>query len=297
MGEEPGGSYVPRLLLGQQLKLLREQSCLDVAEALADTGISRSTLWRLENGNPRARYKPGDIEVLARTYGADRETADVLVGLAKATKLASWFGGFREVLPSGFEMYIELEAYASRIRWYHSELVPGLLETEDYARVVIGSRRRLTNSEVRRRAEVRMFRQRVLTRRQPPAARFEFVIDEAVLRRPLGGPEVMTGQLSHLARLTELPNVVVRVVPWTAGMHLGLDTGKFEILDFPPNPRLSRPPTTVFVEQPAGDLFLDSDREVEPYEEASIDLLDRALDEEGSRAFIDDMAERFAHEG
>jgi transcriptional regulator with XRE-family HTH domain len=244
MADEPGGSYVPRLLLGQQLKLLREQSCLDVAEALAESGISRSTLWRLENGNPRARYKPGDVEVLARTYGADPETVDVLVGLAKATKVSSWFSSFRGVLPGNFDMYIELESYANQIRWYDDELMPGLFQTEDYARTIFGRRRRFSNAEVRHRAQLRSARQKTLTRRTPPAACFDVILDEAVLMRPIGGPDVMAGQLLHLAKLNHLPNVSIRVVPLNAGKHLGLDTGRFQILDFPKSPLLSNPPTT-----------------------------------------------------
>ncbi|GIL28788.1 helix-turn-helix domain-containing protein [Actinocatenispora comari] len=296
MADEPGGSYVPRLLLGQQLKLLREQSCLDVAEALAESGLSRSTLWRLENGNPRARYKPGDVEVLARTYGADPETVDVLVGLAKATKLTSWFSAYRDAMPANFEMYIELETYATRIRWYDGELVPGLLQTEDYAAVVIGSRRRLSNSEVKQRAKVRQHRQRLLARRTPPAARFDFVLDEALIRRPIGGRDVMAKQLHRLVDLSILPNVDIRIVPMDAGMHLGLETGRFEILDFSRNPRLAKAPTTVYVDQPAGHLFMDSSKEVEPYAETFTDLADRCLDGDASRDVIDDAARRFEQE-
>jgi transcriptional regulator with XRE-family HTH domain len=293
MADEPGGSYVPRLLLGQQLKLLREQSCLDVAEALAESGLSRSTLWRLENGNPRARYKPGDVEVLARTYGADPETVDVLVGLAKATKLTSWFSAYRDAMPANFEMYIELETYASRIRWYEPELVPGLLQTEDYAKIALGARRSLSNAEVRKKAGVRMGRQRILIRKAPPPARLEFVIGEAVLVRKVGDATLISEQLRQICKFGDLPNVSVRVVPFSAGMHLGMDTGAFEILDFPQSPLLSRPPTTIFIDQPPGNLFLERPDEVRPYHETFDDLQDRALDERTSKRMIEEAAGRF----
>jgi transcriptional regulator with XRE-family HTH domain len=293
MPEDTAGSYVPRLLLGQRLKELREQSGVGAQDAADEVGIARATLWRMEKGDRKTRYKPGDVEMLARIYGADHDTIDLLSGLAKSTKGKSWFSAFRDVLPANFEMYIDLETYANRIRWYDGELVPGLMHTEDYARVVIGSRRRLTNSEVRKRAQVRMTRQKLLTRRQPRAARFEFVVDEAVLVRPLGGATVMAEQLAHLLKLGELPNVAIRVVPFSAGMHLGLETGRFEVLDFPKNPRIGSPPTTVFVEQSAGDLFLDGPKEIELYEETFNDLLDRALGEAASRDLIDEAARRF----
>jgi hypothetical protein len=241
----------------------------------------------LENGNPRARYKPGDVEILARTYGADPETVDVLSALARLTKGHTWFSSYRDPLPHGFAMYVELEALANHVLCYDSELIPGLLETEDYARRIFGSRRVLSNAQVRQRTALRMARQSLLTRRVPPAARFEFFLDEAVLRRVIGGPDVFAGQLRRLLDVGRLANVSIRVLPLAGGMHLGLDTGRFQMLDFPRHSRLAGPPTTVFLEPLTSEGYVDHPDEVAPYRETLDDLVERALDEQTSRQLIE----------
>lgn len=293
MPDDTAGSYVPRLLLSQRLKELREESCISAADAASEVRIARGTLWRMEKGDPKARYKPGDVEMLGRLYGADRTTIDVLLGLARSTKVESWFSAFRDVMPDNFQMYIDLETYANRIRWYEPELVPGLLQTEDYAMLSIGSRRSLSNAQVRRRAEVRLTRQSLLTRRRPHAARFEFVIGEGILLRLVGDAAVTGQQLRRINEMAHQPNISIKVVPFSAGMHLGADTGTFEILNFPQNPRIGSPPTTVFIDQPPGNLFLDGPKEVELYEETFDDVLEHALDEAASRELIDQAARGF----
>jgi transcriptional regulator with XRE-family HTH domain len=291
--EDDAGSYVPRLLLGQRLKELRKESGVPTEHASEEVGIARGTLWRMEKGGVKCRYKPGDIEMLGRVYGADAETIDILVGLARTIKNKSWFSSYRDVLPANFEMYVDLEAYANRIRWYEPELVPGLLQTEDYAAYAIGSRLRLTNAEVRKRTQVRMKRQKLLTRIRPHTTSFEFVLGEGILMRPVSSPAFMAEQLRHISKISERTNVSIRMVTFGAGMHLGVETGAFEILGFPKNPQLGSPPTTVYIDQVAGNLFLDKPKEIEPYEETFNDLLNRALDEAESRDRIDEAARRF----
>jgi hypothetical protein len=190
------------------------------------------------------------------------------------------------------DLYIGLEAAASRISWYENELVPGLFQTEGYARALI----RLDlpdegDEEVSRRVQLRLTRQATLRRPiDPPLLRV--AIRESVLRCPVGGREVMTAQLDRLAEVSELPNVRLRVVPFATGLHSGMSSGRFEILRFPVNGsgEESEPPT-VFSDLFTGALYLDRPHEVARYDQAFTQIWDNAVDEDASRALLHEAAE------
>jgi transcriptional regulator with XRE-family HTH domain len=181
---------VSRLLLGRQLRRLRERKGLRAERVAAEVGVARATLWRMETGGSRCRYKPGDVEMLGRLYGADRDTIQGLVGLIKTTRARSWVAAYRDVLPDTVATCIDLESYACRIRHYAAGMMPDLLQHEGYARVLCRASHRMGN--VRKYTQIRIHRQAILTR-QPVTATFEFILDEAVLRR--AGDRAVRGEL------------------------------------------------------------------------------------------------------
>lgn len=285
MPEEMAGNTVSRLLLGQHLRQLREQKGIHSEDAAGEVGVARATLWRMEKGDNRCRYKPGDVEMLGRLYGADKGTVQNLIDLAKGTRARSWIAAYRDILPTALETFIDLESFATRIRVYATALVPDLLQDEDYAKVLIRASRHLSNIDVRKHTQIRMNRQRVLTE-DPTRTTFEFIIDEAVLSRGIGEPAIMVQQLRQLIAISELPNVTFRVVPYRAGMYAGLETGSFTILEFPTDPQFGSLPTTIHVNRLGEHQLLDKARDVEQYEERWNDIRAHTLDDRTSRHLL-----------
>lgn len=292
MAPETTGNTVSRLLLGQHLRQLREQRGIHSEDAAGEVGVARATLWRMEKGDSRCRYKPGDVEMLGRLYGADQATLQTLIDLAKATRARSWIAAYRDMLPALLETYIDLEGYATRMRVFAAGLVPDLLQDEDYAKVLIRSSRHLSNIDVRKHTQIRMNRQRVLTE-DPESTLFEFIIDEAVLGRTVGEPTIMLAQLRQLLDSAELPNVTVRMVPYRAGMYAGLETGSFAILEFPTDPQFGSLPTTVHITRLGEHLLLDKKRDVEQYEERWNDIRAHTLDNRTSKHLIMETIQQF----
>lgn len=292
MTQETSGNTVSRLLLGQHLRQLREQRGIHSEDAAGEVGVARATLWRMEKGDNRCRYKPGDVEMLGRLYGADQATVQNLIDLAKATRARSWIAAYRDMLPDLLETYIDLEGYATRIRVYAASLVPDLLQDEDYAKVLIRASRHLSNIDVRKHTQIRMNRQRVLTE-DPAATTFEFIIDEAVLGRTIGEPTIMLAQLRQLLGSADLPNVTIRMVPYRAGMYAGLETSSFAILEFPTDPQFGSLPATVHITRLGEHLLLDKKRDVEAYEERWNDIRAHTLDDRTSKHLIQETIQQF----
>lgn len=191
------------------------------------------------------------------------------MGLAKETKGRGWWHAYGDVIPENFDLYIGLEEAAERMQQYSAELVPGLFQTPDYAHTLIGKDNPGVNDEeIERRVHVRIARQALLTRVTSPLT-MEVALNEAVLYRPVGGPEVMAAQLDHLVELAALPHVSVRVVPYDAGLHYGLLSGPFAMLRFPlgGDGQPTEPPT-VYIGGFTGDLYLDKPDEIERYDGA-----------------------------
>lgn len=163
------GSTVARLLLGGRLRKLREAKGIHAEDAAGEVRVARATLWRMEKGDTRCRYKPGDVELLARFYGANEQTSEALVQLAKSIREHSWVAAYRDLLTPVQEMYLDLEAYAARIRCYVTALVPELLQTEDYAKALIRSSPLLRTYDADKHVRIRMRRQEILTRKPQPA--------------------------------------------------------------------------------------------------------------------------------
>lgn len=282
------GNAVARLLLGRWLRTLREGQRVHCQDAAAEAGVARATLWRMEKGDTRCRYKPGDVEILGRLYGADTATIESLTQLAKATRAHTWVGTYRGLLTPVQERYLELEAHATRIRCYVTALIPELLQTAGYAEALIRSSQLLRSYDVPKHTRIRIRRQEILAR-HPQPARFEFLLDETVLRCAIGTPDVMVEQLRALIDRAELPEVSVRVIPHRAGMRPPFDTGPFTILDFSASTSFGGLPTTVHLDHL--DELLGGTTDVTRYERHWNDAGAHALDEHDTLRLITDTIE------
>jgi transcriptional regulator with XRE-family HTH domain len=287
---ETTGSTVPRRQLGRYLRELRSRERLTVKAAAGKLEWSEAKIWRIETGQTSLRSL--DVEAMCKIYAAPGELTEALMGLARETKARGWWHAYGDVIPEGFDVYIGLEEAASQLAWYESELVPGLLQTADYARTLIqADNPGVDDEEISRRVHVRMARQ-PLVRRATAPLHLQVALNEGILRRPVGGPRIMAEQLGRLAEVSELPNVSLRVVPFGAGLHPGLMSGPFVILRFPLNgDGRESEPATVYMDGFTGALYLDKPREVERYGQAFGGIWEVCLDEAASRALVHHAAE------
>ncbi|TQS30253.1 helix-turn-helix transcriptional regulator [Microbispora sp. KK1-11] len=254
------GPTALRILLGSQLRKLRESKGISRDQAGQCIRASESKISRMELG--RVGFKERDVVDLLALYGVeDEETRDVVMNLVERANEPGWWHRFNDLLPSWFQAYVGLEEAAERIRTYEVQFVPGLLQTKEYARAVImAGAVGAAPEEIARRVDLRLERQRILDGENSP--KFWAVIDEAALRRPIGGVEVMRGQIQHLIDLMNQPNVTIQVIPFSYGGHAA-EGGAFSILRFS-DPDL---PDIVYVEQLASALYLDKREEVDRYSE------------------------------
>ena len=256
-----GGPTVLRILLGGQLRKLREAAGISPDRAGYEIRASRSKISRVEHG--RVSFKERDVADLLTLYGVtDEHERRRMLNLAQHANSQGWWSRYDDVMPDWFETYVGLEQATSLIRTYELQFVPGLFQTEDYARAVtVLGHRSAPAEEIERRVGLRLQRQQILTRRDA-TPRVWAVIDESALRRPLGGLDVMRTQLAHLIQLTELPQVTLQIMPFDRGGHSAAG-GSFSILRFA-EPEL---PDIVYIEQLTGALYLDRLEEADHYRE------------------------------
>jgi transcriptional regulator with XRE-family HTH domain len=253
-----GGPTVRRMLVGAQLRRLRAAANLTREQAAEAIRASEWKIHRLENG--QVGFKERDVEDLLRLYGVtDPSEVEGLVALAREANNPGWWQHYADVLPTWFRTYVDLESVATLIRTYENQLVPGLLQTPDYIRAVIeGAHLDDTPEEVQSRIELRLERQTLLSR--PDGPRLWAVVDEAALRRPVGGPQVMRAQLDRLIEVESWPNVTLQVLPLAAGAHPTM-VGAFSILRF----QDSELPDVVYIEHLTNALYLDKPDDVDQY--------------------------------
>jgi transcriptional regulator with XRE-family HTH domain len=257
-GRSPGPT-VQRLVLGGQLRRLREERGVTLEQAAEIIRGSHSKLSRMEHG--RVGFKERDVADLLSYYGlGDGEQRAALLSLARESATPGWWHEYADILPNWVEPYVGLEAAASVIRTYQVQVVPGLLQTEGYARALIKVGDSPSEDDVARRSELRIGRQDVLNKALAP--KFWTVIDEGALRRPVGGPEVMREQIRHLLDMCDHPAVTLQVLPFSIGAHSAMG-GPFTVLRFA-EPDLQ---DVVYLEQLTSAIYLEKATEVDSYTE------------------------------
>jgi hypothetical protein len=256
-----GGPTVLRMLLGAHLRRLREAEGVSRETAGWEIRASESKISRMELG--RVSFKERDVADLLTLYGVtDEEEREAWLTLARQANTPGWWQREGDILPSWFQPYLGLEAAAVLIRTYEVQFIPGLLQIPEYAKaVILLGHGNAPPAEVERRVALRIKRQQVLAREDPP--QLWVVVDEGALRRPIGGPEVMRAQLRALVDATKLPHVRLQVIPFNAGGHAAAG-GSFSILRFPEQDL----PDVVYVEQLTSALYLDKRDDVELYVDA-----------------------------
>ena len=267
---DAAGPTVPRMILGTQLHRYREAAGISPDQAGYEIRASRSKISRMENG--QVRFKERDVTDLLTLYGVtDATTVAGLVALVRQANSPGWWSRYGDVMADWFESYLGLEAAASVIRTFELQFVHGLFQTEDYARAVtMLGHTAAPAAEIDRRVSLRLQRQDLLNGSRPPQV--WSVMDEAVLRRPVGGRAVMRAQLDHLAEVASLPQVTIQVVPFAHGGHAAAG-GSFTILRFA-EPEL---PDIVYIEQLTSALYLDDREDVYHYMEVMNELSTQAL--------------------
>ncbi|WP_405743633.1 helix-turn-helix domain-containing protein [Streptomyces sp. NBC_01525] len=255
---ESNGSVVRRILLGSQLRRLRESRGITREAAGYSIRASESKISRMELG--RVSFKSRDVEDLLALYGvSDEQERAALQSLVREANVAGWWHSYSDVLPGWFQTYIGLEGATSLLRTYEVQFIHGLLQTEEYADAVV--RRGMPDAapeEIERRVALRLERQKLLVAERP--TEFHCVLDEAALRRPYGERQVMREQLRHLIEVSQRPNVRLQVMPFRMGGHSG-ESGAFTMLGFQEDGL----PDIVYLEQLTSALYVDKPEEVAQY--------------------------------
>jgi transcriptional regulator with XRE-family HTH domain len=270
-----------RRRLAAELRKLREQTGLSLTDAAKRVGWPQSRLSRIETR--QSGIPAPDLRKLLDLYGVeDEENRKYLAHLARQVNERGWWQKYAGLIIGEYADLISLEEEARTIRAYGQELVPGLLQTPDYARAFFraawpGG----TTREIDRRVEIRLERQEILRRSDPPPPRLHVVLSEGVLRRPVGGREVMSGQLEHLMQPRDRGNITLQVLPFDAGVHPAV-AGPFTMMTFPDPDDLG----IVNVENATGALFLEEPEEIRVYEEVWSALQASALSADDSQAFL-----------
>ncbi|MBS2965291.1 helix-turn-helix domain-containing protein [Actinocrinis puniceicyclus] len=262
-------STVRRILLGSLLRRLREAKNISMREAGYHIRATESKISRLETG--KVSFKERDVDDLLTFYGVtDGTERDQVLELVREANTLGWWHNFSEVLPSWFEAYVGLESAASVVRSYELQFVPGLLQCPEYVDAVVSANRTQTPAEIKRRIELRRRRQAALERESAPV--LWVVLDEAALRRPIGGKEVMRAQVAHLIAQAQRPNITIQLLPYSVGAHAA-EGGAFTLLRFAE----ADLPDVVYLEHLTGAQYIERAEDVEQYARAmdriSVDAL------------------------
>ncbi|MBF6209992.1 helix-turn-helix domain-containing protein [Nocardia puris] len=278
-------STLARRQLGKYLREGREGCGFTLARVGTLIDRSTSTVQRIEKGLV-TRLRMVDVEALCALYGFDDEKTAAMKALATQGIEEPWWCGYDDIL-GRFDFYVGLESSAELITTFESEVVPGLLQTAGYAHALMRAGYPRESLEQRsRRVQVRMRRQSRITRKYDPM-RLNVIVQESVLRVDVGGRGVMGPQLTHLADMSLRPNVELRVLPFGAGLPMGVSIGSFVLLDFGTDKRgKSLEPQVVYTERFAGDLYFDRPRVVERYHRAYESMRWNAMDPVASRTLL-----------
>ncbi|WP_024804589.1 helix-turn-helix transcriptional regulator [Nocardia sp. BMG51109] len=274
------GPTALRIAVGGQLRKLREDTGISREAAGEHIRGSHAKISRLELG--RTGFKERDIRDLLSLYGvSDPDQREMFLDLVRKANQPGWWHRYNDLLPSWFETYLGLEHAAKSIRTFENQLVPGLLQTEDYMCAVVALGHE--SSESARRVELRKRRQEILERHGGPT--MWAVLDEAVLHRPIGGNEVLREQIEHLIDMSDRPNVTIQVLPYAAGGHAAVGSS-FTMLRFA-EPEL---PDIVYMEQLTSALYLDRQQDLELYRQVMDRLSVQAEAPARSRVMLKEAA-------
>ena len=277
----PGKRQTPTVRLRRlaaELRSLRASSGLTRDEVVERTGINVATMYRIEHA--RVRPQTRTLRTLLDLYGVEKEQQAELVGWLRDARERGWLHAYQSELPEQYMNFIGFEGEAESAWNYESLFVPGLLQTEDYARAVITAGSPFASrDEVERRVEVRMERQEVLRNENP--LELWGIVDEAALRRQVGGPAVMRAQFRHLLDASELPNITFQVIPFDVGAHAGMP-GSFVFLQFADDAI----PDVIYVDSMAGELFLEEESDIRRYRLVFEHLRAVAASPDASRSLI-----------
>lgn len=227
---------VLQMVLGRRLQELRRAKGLSAQQVGERLRQAHTTVIRMEQA--KVTLKWATVKAMLEIYGVEEAEAEEFLALTDQANEPGWWQSYRDALPSWFAVHVSLENSATHIRGYEPHVVPGLLQTEDYAHDVLRlNRPRPTPDELKRRVALRMERQALLTRQDPPPPQLWILLDETVLRRPAGEPEVMKAQVDRLVEVMDLPNVTLQVLAFAAGLHPGafapFTLFRFPMPDFP----------------------------------------------------------------
>lgn len=263
------GPYVRRKLLGRQLRQFRDHAGVSQDAAAKYAGLKGPSISRIENG--KQAILPRTVRLLCQCYGIGAPTVDMLMRQAEESNDRAWYAMYSDTVPYWVESFLGLEAEASEVWSYQAELVPGLLQTPDYVRAVAAAAQLdSTDADIERSVELRLARQRRLGSDHPP--RLRTVLNEAVVRRPVGGRAAMAGQLRHLLDMSERDNITVQVLAFAAGEHVAM-TGAFTMLRFPDELGMN----AVFLEHDHGATSAERPADLDRYGRMFERLASRAL--------------------
>lgn len=276
---------VRRRRLGQELRRLREVKGMTAEEVADRLLVSQSKISRLENG--RRSISQRDVRDLCGVYDVeDHRIVESLMQMAKESRQQGWWHAFGDI---PYSVYIGLETDAASLRVYEPQVVPGLLQTQAYAEAVCeGASPEASHTDIEKRVQVRMRRQERINDLRHPL-RLWAVLDEAALRRAVGGPQTMVEQLERLNEISQLPHVTVQVMPFSMGAHPGVN-GQYAILEFPD----ASDSSVVYLEGVTSDLYLEKAHDVQSYSVMYEHLRAEALNPDQTREFIENVAKAYA---
>ncbi|MGY3787827.1 helix-turn-helix domain-containing protein [Streptomyces antibioticus] len=279
---------VRRRRLGQELRRLRELKGMTAEEVAERLLVSQSKISRLENG--RRSISQRDVRDLCGVYEVeDQRMVDSLMEMAKDSRQQGWWHAFGDV---PYSVYIGLGTDAASLRVYDPQVVPGLLQTRQYAEALIsGALPEAPPQDIDKRIQVRLRRQERISTGENPL-RLWAVLDEAALRRRVGNRQVMIEQLEYLLEMSQLPHITVQLIPFTMGAHPGV-SGQYAILEFPD----AADSSVVYIEGVTSDLYLEKPQDVQRYSVMYEHLRAQALNADQTREFIQQVAKEYAREG
>jgi transcriptional regulator with XRE-family HTH domain len=274
-----GAPTALRMVLGRRLQDLREKAGLSYEQVAHSLDVTHATVRRMEKAE--VGLKIPYVEKLLGMYEISAEEISDFLALARQANRPGWWHRYRDVLPDWFSAFVSLEGEASSIRAYEPHYVPGLLQTEDYARAVLRAGLPLApDAGIERTVQLRMERQSLLTRPEPPL--LWAVMDETVLRRPIGAPDVMRAQIGRLIECTAMPNVLLQIMPFTAGPHQAM-YGPFHVLRF----QIRELPDIVCAESLVGAAYFDQINDVSTFLEALDRMCAQAPPPDSTEAILD----------